>query len=92
MDWVNRRRDRGELALFPGVPAHSTYDDQSTRFSKWYQSDLRHFDLGERRAKLTFHFYRHTFKRALDRADVREDKKEEICGWARGKKTRVRTH
>lgn len=87
VDWVNRRRDRGELALFPEVPAHSTYDDRSTRFSKWYESDLRHFGLGERRAKLTFHSYRHTFKRALDRADIREDKKEEICGWARGKKT-----
>ncbi|MEO6389355.1 MAG: site-specific integrase [Croceibacterium sp.] len=87
VEWVQRRRDRGELALFPEVPAHSSYDDQSTRFSKWYESDLRHFGLGERRAKLSFHSYRHTFKRALDRADVSEDKKEEICGWARGKKT-----
>lgn len=87
VDWVNRRRDRGELALFPEVPAHSNYEDQSSRFSKWYQSDLRHFDLGERRKKLTFHSYRHTFKRALDRADVREDKKEELCGWVRGKRT-----
>lgn len=87
IDWVNRKRGRGELALFPEVPAHSAYGDQSSRFSKWYESDLRHFDLGERRAKLTFHSFRHTFKRGLDRADVREDKKEEICGWARGKKT-----
>jgi integrase len=87
IEWVGRRRDRGELALFPEVPAHSNYNDHSTRFSKWYESDLRHFDLGERRRKLTFHSYRHTFKRALDRADVREDKKEELCGWARGKKT-----
>ena len=87
VDWVSRRRERGELALFPEVPAHSNYDDHSTRFSKWYESDLRYFDLGERRAKLTFHSYRHTFKRGLDRADVREDKKEELCGWARGKTT-----
>lgn len=87
VEWVDRRRERGEHTLFPEVPAHSSYDDRSTRFSKWYESDLRHFDLGERRAKLTFHSFRHTFKRALDRADVREDKKEEICGWARGKKT-----
>ena len=86
VDWVNRRRVRGELPLFPEVPPHSAYGDQSTRFSKWYESDLRHFALGERRAKLTFHSFRHTFKRALDRADVREDKKEELCGWARGKK------
>lgn len=87
VDWVARRRDRGELALFPEVPPHSNYDDQSSRFSKWYQSDLRHFDLGERRKKLTFHSYRHTFKRGLDRADVSEDKKEELCGWVRGKRT-----
>ncbi|MCC6925116.1 site-specific integrase [Novosphingobium sp.] len=87
VEWVQRRRDRGELALFPEVPAHSNYDDQSSRFSKWFESDLRHFDLGERRKKLTFHSFRHTFKRALDRADVREDKKEELCGWARGSRT-----
>ncbi|MCJ2183924.1 site-specific integrase [Novosphingobium sp. 1949] len=87
VDWVNRRRERGELALFPEVPSHSAYGDQSSRFSKWYESDLRHFELGERRAKLTFHSFRHTFKRGLDRADIREDKKEELCGWARGKRT-----
>jgi len=86
VDWVIRKRGRGELALFPEVPSHSAYGDRSSRFSKWYESDLRHFELGERRAKLTFHSFRHTFKRALDRADVREDKKEELCGWSRGKK------
>lgn len=88
LDWVDRRRDRDEIALFPEVPAHSHYeDDHSTRFSKWYASDLDNFELGERRAKLTFHSFRHTFKRGLDRADTPEDKKEELCGWARGKKT-----
>lgn len=86
IEWVERRRERGQHALFPEVPSHSAYGDQSSRFSKWFESDLRHFGLGERRAKLTFHSFRHTFKRALDRADVREDKKEELCGWARGKK------
>jgi len=86
VDWVARKRKRGELALFPEVPAHSRFNDRSTRFSKWFESDLRHFDLGDRRAKLTFHSFRHTFKRGLDRADIPEDKKEEICGWARGKK------
>lgn len=87
VEWVNRRRERGKLALFPEVPAHSNYEDKSSRFSKWFERDLRHFNLGDRRAKLTFHSFRHTFKRALDRADVREDKKEELCGWVRGKKT-----
>lgn len=87
IEWVQRRRDRSELALFPEVPAHSNYDDQSSRFSKWYESDLRYFELGERRKKLTFHSFRHTFKRGLDRADIREDKKEELCGWARATRT-----
>ncbi|MEZ5710088.1 MAG: site-specific integrase [Blastomonas sp.] len=86
VDWVARRRRLGQLTLFPEVPAHSKYEDQSSRFSKWYNSDLRHFELGERRSKLSFHSFRHTFKRALDRADVIEEKKEELCGWARGKK------
>jgi integrase len=87
VEWVGRRRDRGELALFPEVPAHSAYEDQSSRFSKWYESDLRHFDLGERRAKLTFHSFRHTFKQGLNRADVPEEKKDDLCGWSRSKNT-----
>lgn|GEM_PF-1144726 len=87
VSWVDRKRERGELALFPEVPAHSHYGDRSSRFSKWFESDLGHFELGERRSKLTFHSFRHTFKRALDRADIREDKKDELCGWVRAKKT-----
>lgn len=87
LDWVGRRRSLPSGLLFPEVPAHSKYEtDNSSRFSKWYQSDLKYFGLGERRAKLTFHSFRHTFKNGLDRADVREDKKDEICGWARSKK------
>lgn len=87
LDWVERRRISPSALLFPEVPAHSKYEtDNSSRFSKWYQSDLKYFGLGERRAKLTFHSFRHTFKNGLDRADVREDKKDEICGWARSKK------
>lgn len=87
VEWVGRRRERGQSALFPEVPPHSAYEDQSSRFSKWYESDLRHFDLGERRAKLTFHSFRHTFKQGLNRADVPEEKKDDLCGWSRGKNT-----
>ena len=43
-------------------------------------------ELGSRRKKLTFHSFRHTFKSALDRAGVREDYKDELCGWSREKK------
>ena len=87
VEWVGRRRERGEHLLFPEVPAHSSYEDKSSRFSKWYESDLRHFGLGERRAKLTFHSFRHTFKQGLNRADVPEEKKDDLCGWSRGKNT-----
>jgi len=88
LSWVERRRAVDPHALlFPEVPSHKKDGHRSSKFSKWFTSDLKHLDLGERRAKLTFHSFRHTFKRGLDRADVPEEKKEELCGWAREKKT-----
>lgn len=85
LEWVGRRRSRAEETLFPEVPINK-YGDASSCFAKWYRSDLKHFGLGERRPLLSFHSFRHTFKRALDRADVPEEKKDELCGWTRGKK------
>lgn len=85
LDWVERRRSRAEETLFPEVPINK-YGDASSCFAKWYRSDLQHFGLGDRRPLLSFHSFRHTFKRALDRADVPEEKKDELCGWTRGKK------
>lgn len=87
LSWVDRRRGQVASApLFPEV-SKDKYDAESPIFSKRFRSDLKYFDLGERREKLTFHSLRHTFKRALDRADVAEQQKDELCGWARGKKT-----
>ena len=86
IDWVNRRRSRPDERLFLDVAPDKNYDQPSSTFSKRFASDLKYFGLGERRNKLTFHSFRHTFKRALDRADVREDKKDELCGWSRTKK------
>jgi integrase len=83
LSWVNRRPDPSGL-LFPEVPKDK-YDAESPIFSKRFRSDLNYFELAERRPKLTFHSFRHTFKRALDRADVAEQQKDELCGWARGK-------
>ncbi|MHA3793610.1 site-specific integrase [Sphingomonas sp. YL-JM2C] len=83
--WVERRRDRPTDKLFPEVGL-DTYEAESPIFSKRFRSDLKHFELGERRKKLTFHSFRHTFKSALDRAAVPEQEKDELCGWARGKK------
>ena len=71
--------------MFPEVPINN-YGDASSSVAKWYRTDLQHFGLGDRRPLLSFHSFRHTFKRALDRADVPEEKKDELCGWTRGKK------
>lgn len=83
LGWAARKPDAERL--FGEVPVNK-YGDASSNFAKWFRSDLRHFGLGERRKLLSFHSFRHTFKRALDRADVPEDKKDEIGGWSRGKK------
>lgn len=82
--WVKRRPSNTDC-LFSEIPLNK-YDDLSSNFAKRYRSDLKHFELGERRKVLSFHSFRHTFKQALNRADIPEEKKEELCGWARGKK------
>lgn len=87
LEWVERRRAQPDGLLFPEVTPDKNYGQTSSIFSKRYSSDLNHFQLGERRKKLTFHSFRHTFKRGLDRADVPEAKKDELCGWTRGVKT-----
>jgi integrase len=86
LGWVERRRSDADAKLFPEI-APDAYAAESPTFSKRFKSDLKHFELGERRAKLTFHSFRHTFKRALDRTNASEQEKDELCGWARGKKT-----
>lgn len=86
LEWVERRRDRPEALLFPEI-APDKYGSVSSVFGKRFSSDLKHLALGDRREKLTFHSFRHTFKRALDREDVTEQQKDELCGWARAKKT-----
>jgi integrase len=83
--WVQRREHNPAVLLFPEV-SRDKYDAESPIFSKRFKSDLKHFELGDRRPKLTFHSFRHTFKAALDDADVTEQNKDELCGWARSKK------
>ena len=85
LGWVERRRLHNAELLFPEVP-RDKYDAGSPIFSKRFRSDLKHFELGDRRPKLTFHSFRHTFKAALDDADVTEQHKDELCGWSRSKK------
>lgn len=83
--WVDRRRREPNSLLFPEIRPDK-YGSVSSVFGKRFRSDLKHLELGERRAKLTFHSFRHTFKRALDREDIGEQEKDELCGWARAKK------
>lgn len=85
LSWIERRRADPSALLFPEVP-RDKYEAESPIFSKRFKSDLKHFELGDRRSKLTFHSFRHTFKAALDEADVTEQHKDELCGWARSKK------
>lgn len=86
LEWVERRRDQPEALLFSEIITDK-YGSASSVFGKRFSSDLKHLALGERRQKLTFHSFRHTFKRALDREDISEQEKDELCGWARAKKT-----
>lgn len=85
VEWIGRRSNM-DGRLFPEIEADK-FGSLSSPFSKRFKTDLEHLALGARRPKLTFHSFRHTFKRALDHADVIEEKKEEICGWARETKT-----
>ncbi len=86
LGWVTRRRDRPDALLFPEITPDK-FGSVSSTFGKRFASDLKHLSLGDRREKVTFHSFRHTFKRALDREDISEQEKDELCGWARAKKT-----
>lgn len=85
LKWVERRRTDAGALLFSEIKPDK-YGSVSSPFGKRFRSDLKHLALGVRREKLTFHSFRHTFKRALDRKDVEEQEKDELCGWARAKK------
>lgn len=85
IDWVQKTGTAGET-LFPDVHKDK-FGNASSVFSKRFRKDLEKLNLGDRRKKLTFHSFRHTFKRALDRANVPEYDMEELCGWSREGKT-----
>lgn len=86
LTWVERRSSTPSALLFPEITPDK-YGSVSSAFGKRFKSDLERMEFGERRAKLTFHSFRHTFKRALDREEISEQEKDELCGWARAKKT-----
>jgi integrase len=87
LKWVGARRRSGAKLLFDDVP-ESKHGYRSDTFTKRFASFLRSVDLpADRRAKLCFHSFRHTFKDALNETGASEEVKDEICGWARSKKT-----
>ena len=85
IEWVQRTGIANQ-SLFPEIH-EDKFGNASSIFSKRFRKDLEKLDLGDRRKKLSFHSFRHTFKRALDRANVPEHDMEELCGWSREGKT-----
>lgn len=87
VEWVNEQRDASVEFLFDDVAA-SKHGYRSDTFTKRFANFLKKIDLpAERRPKLCFHSFRHTFKDALNETGASEEVKDEICGWARTKKT-----
>jgi integrase len=85
--WVDEKRRAGAEALFDEVPI-SKYGYRSDTFTKRFATFLKKVDLPvERRGKLCFHSFRHSFKDALNETGASEEVKDEICGWSRAKKT-----
>ena len=87
LEWVEQRRRSGTKLLFEDVP-ESKHGYRSDTFTKRFASFLRSVDMpADRQPKLCFHSFRHTFKDALNETGASEEVKDEICGWARSKKT-----
>lgn len=87
IEWVGARRDQDGQALFGDVPA-SEHGYQSDIFSKRFATFMKSINIAnDRRPKLCFHSFRHTFKDALNETGATEEVKDELCGWSRGKKT-----
>lgn len=87
LDWVAERRAENADLLFRDVP-ESKHGYRSDTFTKRFATFLRSLKLpADRKPKLCFHSFRHTFKDALNETSATEEIKDEICGWARGKKT-----
>jgi integrase len=87
VEWVKEQQDAGVEFLFDDV-ATSKHGYRSDTYTKRFANFLKKIDLpAERRPKLCFHSFRHTFKDALNETGATEEVKDEICGWARTKKT-----
>ncbi len=87
VEWVGEQKEAGVEFLFNDVAA-SKHGYRSDTFTKRFASFLKKIELpAERKPKLCFHSFRHTFKDALNNTGASEEVKDEICGWARTKNT-----
>jgi integrase len=87
IDWVEARRGDADKPLFNEV-RESKHGYRSDIFTKRFATFLRSIAIeSDRRSKLCFHSFRHTFKDALNETGATEEIKDEICGWSRAKKT-----
>ena len=87
IDWVDEKRSNDTVPLFVEVPL-SKFGNRTDIFSKRFATFLKKVELpSDRKAKLCFHSFRHTFKDGLNATGATEEIKDEICGWARTKNT-----
>lgn len=87
IEWVDQRRADGAELLFDDVPA-GAHGYRSDTFTKRFATFLKRIALpANRKSKLSFHSFRHTFKDALNETEASEEIKDELCGWSRSKKT-----
>lgn len=87
LEWVEQREQEGVEYIFDDV-VPSKHGYRSDTFTKRFASFLREIEIAaNRRAKVSFHSFRHTFKDALSDAGASEEITDEVCGWSRTKRT-----
>lgn len=80
LDYVDYLRKKGEKRLFPELEHWSEKEGYARPLGEWFNLQyLKQIGVYERRRKV-FHSFRHTLSTALERADVRTMRIEQICG------------
>lgn len=87
LDWVEQNFNNSGELLFADVPP-GKHGYRSDTFTKRFATALRKIEISPaRKAKLSFHSFRHNFRDALSETGASEEIIEEVCGWSRGKRT-----
>lgn len=81
LKYVESRRGIDEIRLFPELPKGKGgyYSDP---FQKWFSRFLNH--IGVKTPTTSFHSFRHSFRTALDNADISAERVRVLGGWTRG--------